>query len=238
MKIATWNIGEDIRNEDNHLTIDSYNSICDFINKYEIDIICLQEAITSSNDLPNMSEYIKNNTSLKYNISLETEKSHINIGNMMGVVICSKFPIDEVNKFMFKNPNWPLIKDSSSFSHDKGFIFCCIKGIKIISCHCIPFKAFGKDPLNHLDIFSELDNKLIDTYKENNKMILCGDMNYDNVVNYFPKYFEIADDYIKDATRKDKRLDHMIVTKEIKVNYVDIIETYSDHRLCIIGINN
>ncbi len=48
MKIATWNIGEDERYEDCKLTMDSYRYIIDTIKKEKLDIICLQEAITSS----------------------------------------------------------------------------------------------------------------------------------------------------------------------------------------------
>ena len=45
MKIVTWNIGEDERNENGKLNINSYNYIVDFIKKENIDVICLQEAI-------------------------------------------------------------------------------------------------------------------------------------------------------------------------------------------------
>lgn len=42
MKIVTWNIGEDERNENGKLNINSYNYIVDFIKKENIDVICLQ----------------------------------------------------------------------------------------------------------------------------------------------------------------------------------------------------
>lgn len=43
MKIVTWNIREDERNESGRLNIDSYNYIVDFIKKEKITVICLHE---------------------------------------------------------------------------------------------------------------------------------------------------------------------------------------------------
>ena len=78
MRIATWNIGEDETNNDGKLDMMSYEYIIRMIKKEKIDILCLQEAIIKSDYLPSISDYIKNNTELKYNIQYELSDSHIN----------------------------------------------------------------------------------------------------------------------------------------------------------------
>lgn len=59
MRLATWNIGEDERNIDGKLSIDSYNYIINTIKNENIDIICLQEAIIKFQNLPSIASYIK-----------------------------------------------------------------------------------------------------------------------------------------------------------------------------------
>lgn len=90
MRLATWNIGEDEKNKNGRLDLNSYNYIAKTINDEKIDIICLQEAIIKSENLPSIANYIKEHTALKYIVEFELSDSHINIGSRMGIVICSK----------------------------------------------------------------------------------------------------------------------------------------------------
>ncbi len=105
MKIASLNIGEDERNSDGHLTLDSYLAIVNKINELKIDIICLQEAIIRSKILPQISEYISKNTDLKYTTEYELSDSHINVDSKMGIVVCSKYKIDNIKEILLDNPN-------------------------------------------------------------------------------------------------------------------------------------
>lgn len=150
MRIATWNIGEDERDDCGKLTLDSYNYIINTIKNENIDIVCLQEAIIKSNFLPSIASYIKENTGLKYIVEYELSDSHINIGSRMGVVICSKYEIDNYNLFKLDNPNfiYSVDEDTTYYSHDKGFIFASINGYNVITGHCLPFHVFRKNPLD------------------------------------------------------------------------------------------
>lgn len=144
MRIATWNIGEDERNDGGKLTLDSYNYIINTIQNENIDIVCLQEAIIKSDFLPSIASYIKENTNLKYIVEYELSDSHINIGSRMGVVICSTFEIDNYKLFKLDNPNfiYSVDEETTYYSHDKGFIIANIKGYNIITGHCLPFHVF------------------------------------------------------------------------------------------------
>ena len=65
MKLATWNIGEDERNKNGKLTLSSYAYIIKTIKDKKIDIICLQEAIIKSKNLPSIANYIKEHSDFK-----------------------------------------------------------------------------------------------------------------------------------------------------------------------------
>lgn len=236
MKIATWNIGEDERNEKGYLTLDSYKEIVKQIEINNIDVICFQEAITYSENLPKTKEFISTNTNLKYTIEFELSDSHINIGSKMGIVICSKYEISNIEKIMLDNPKimYKVNDEITYYSHDKGFIMCDINNIKLVTGHCLPFHVFKKNILDYLSIFEKIDNRLCLEKKEN--IILCGDMNYDDVEVMFPKFYSKSKDTINEATRKERQLDHILVTKNIKVINSIVIETCFDHKLCIVDI--
>lgn len=106
----------------------------------------------------------------------------------------------------------------------------------IITGHCLPFHVFKKNTLDYLNIFEKLDNKMLDTYKQSKNIILCGDMNYEDINKMFPRFLEISKDYIDKPTRHEKIFDHMIATNEVIINEIKVIDSYFDHRLCIIDV--
>lgn len=238
MRIATWNIGEDENNEKGILSKKSYDYIVDMIKNENIDVICLQEAIIKSEELPSIASYIKDNTDLKHSVEFELSDSHINIGARMGVVICSKYKIDNYKTFMLDNPKFifSIDKDVTYYSHDKGFIIASLNNYTIITGHCLPFHVFKKNPLDYLDIFKKADKEFINHYSEN--FILCGDFNYDNIKLLFPKTMENCIDLVDCPTRKDKQLDHFVISNNLKCSYKNITSNIFDHKLSIFEIND
>lgn len=240
MILATWNIGEDERNKDNILNLNSYEYIKNTIINENIDIICLQEAIIKSDILPPIAKYIKENTDLKYTVEFELSDSHINIGSRMGIVICSKYKIDSYKKFMLDNPNfiYSINENTIYYSHDKGFIIASIKGFNIVTGHCLPFHIFKKSPLDYLEIFKKADKEFINYYNLNRKFILCGDFNYENINPLFSEIMSKCTDLIKVPTRKEKKLDHFIISNELKCISCNIKDNVFDHKLCITELEN
>lgn len=238
MKIATWNIGEDTRNIEDKLTIKSYEYLVDTIKEHNIDVICLQEAIIKSNYLPSIGKYINKHTNLKHRVEFELSDSHINIGARIGITICSKHKIENTELFLLDNPHLIYQKDKHKtyYSHDKGFIFTDIKGYKIITGHCCPFHIFNKSPLDYKKIYDKLDNACLKAYNDNNKFILCGDFNYDNIDQLLPNIFSKCKDLVTTPTRKDKIIDHFIISESIKIISSTILDNVFDHKTCIFEI--
>lgn len=244
LRIATWNIGEDTRNEKDIVNLESYNYIKEMIEKLDIDILCLQEAITSSSFIEPISEYIINNTDLKYALDLECSPSHINIGSMMGIAICSKHKINSKDILMFTNPNIEYKKSETVTykMHDKGVIVANIDlPLKVINLHGMPFFAFKREAKEFLYLYKELEEKIIKLIKNNEKFIFIGDINHTNFEEIFPKISEITNSNINDFTyihsnNEKMHLDYIMTSKNIKVYGSEIIDNVFDHKLCITDV--
>lgn len=238
MKIVTWNIGEDERKENGKLDITSYEYIINFIKDENIDVICLQEAIIKSEYLPSIAQYISEKTELKYTVEYELSDSHINIGSRMGIVICSRYKINNYKTILLENPNlvFSVNENITYYSHDKGFIIANIQGINIITGHCLPFHVFKKNPLDYLDIYEKAEEEFMRVYDLNDKLLLCGDFNYDDVSSLFPRIMSKCKDLINEPTRKEKRLDHFIISEKLNCSYGKIVDNVFDHKLGIFEI--
>lgn len=98
IKIATWNVGQDLKNKE--INKNSYEYIRKQIEKNNIEIIAFQEAITKSNNLQSLANYISKHTKLKYFEEISLSPSDMNENDKMGVAICSKFKINNNEKYI------------------------------------------------------------------------------------------------------------------------------------------
>lgn len=238
MRIGTWNIGEDERHEDGILSLESYKYIIDMIKKKDLDVICLQEAITSSNNLPIIEKYIKGHTALKYSANLELSISHVDNNNKMGVVICSKYELDNIEKLMFDNPNVTYYNKEKGKTYrpaDKGMIMTDIGGFRIVTGHGIPFYAFHIAKEKRSQYYEKVENHILESCKDK-AWLVVGDLNEDDIKVVFPKIEKLTKDLVKEATYKDKIYDHILVSKKIEEKNLEVVDTYFDHKLCIIEI--
>ena len=156
----------------------------------------------------------------------------------MGIVICSRYEINNYEKLLLDNPNliYSVDENTTYYSHDKGFIISNIQGINIITGHCLPFHVFKKNPLDYLSIFEKADDKFINNYDYNDKLVLCGDFNYADVNTIFPKIMSHCKDLINESTRKDKQLDHFIISNKLNCSYNKVVDNIFDHKLGIFEI--
>lgn len=238
MRIGTWNIGEDERHEKGILNLNSYDYIVEIIKNSNLDVVCLQEAITSSNNLPAIGKYIKGHTALKYSVQLELSISHVDEDNKIGVVICSKYELDNVENLMFDNPNVTYYNKEKGKTYrpaDKGMIMADIEGIKIITGHGIPFYAFHIAKAKRHQYCEKLENHIVEVCKGKN-WVLMGDLNEDDLNVIFPRINNMTKDLVKEATYKDKIYDHILISKGVEKKGLEVVDTCFDHKLCIIEI--
>lgn len=236
IKIATWNVGQDLKNKE--INKNSYKYIKTQIERNNINIIALQEAITESSNLQSLANYISENTELKYYEEISLSPSDANKDDKMGVAICSKFRINSNEKYILENPNLICKKTDTVtyWSHDKGFNISQIEELDVIVIggHCLPFHIFGENPLKYRSIYNKLENKIVNIIESNENVIVLGDFNYTNIFELFPNLKDkMKCVYENEKTRKDKQIDYILTTKGIKHNCYEMIETRFDHKLCV-----
>ena len=239
LRIATWNVGQDL--ERNEITYSSYERIKSEIIKNNIDIICFQEAITESEKLESLINYISKNTELKYCEEISLSPSDVNLNDKMGVAICSKYEINDNEKFILENPNliYKKTEEITYWSHDKGFNISKIEalGITVIEGHCLPFHIFKKSPDEYKHIYNKLEEKVLEKIEKDKKVIFLGDFNYENIFSFFPRLKDkMKLTYENQKTRKDKQFDNILITKNLKDISYEIIDAKFDHTLCIVEL--
>ena len=120
----------DMEGQDNCKNIEY---IAENVEKNTIDILCVQEIVTSGSSINFIAE-LQKKLSFKYSSFYELSSAHIDDNTMMGVAILSRYCIAETYKIKLTNPQIVFNKNGKSIrSDDKGFLVTEIiyKGKKV-----------------------------------------------------------------------------------------------------------
>ncbi|MBQ3048268.1 MAG: endonuclease/exonuclease/phosphatase family protein [Clostridia bacterium] len=252
MKIATWNISAGINTSDysgeffdkpQEASVDDkcLNEIAKAIVENDIDVIALQEVVTTIS-----FKYLKmlsKKTNLKYFESFENSPCHLIKNANFGVAILSKYPIKNITKQFFKNPN--LTKQTNKglyHSHDKGYLAVRVltkQPFWFLSASLLPFHRFDCNILNFKNLFSEFQDFVID-----NNVFAMGDYNAiegkDSLQKVFDKLKNTHNFLFDQITTTDnKKCDNILLPKNIVVKNKYIVERrdVSDHYLCVAEVD-
>lgn len=241
LKIASYNIsgGFYVGNEDEEYldraaasTIDNrlLKEIIDTINNEDIDIICLQEVITT--EAIQYIERIVEGTTLKHYDSFRLSPCNIIENTDAGLAIISKYPIDRTIKDFFPNPNIQFTTASGNTysTYDKGYMISYIVidntlKLRVFNHHNFPYRRFRSTAKNNMPVFEHFNEVLLG----NEPHIVLGDYNTDDFVDLVP---ELKNNYIRtiDAitTVDGKRFDEIMLRKGTKYSS-KMIKGLSDH---------
>ena len=248
LKVASYNVsgGFYIGNEDTEYldrkaadTFDDklLNELVETVNKEDIDILCIQEVITT----PSV-EYLKKiseKTNLKYYDAFELSPCNLVKNTEFGVAIMSKYKINSSKKSIFPNPK--ISKTTSSgntyYLHDKGYIICDVeienKNLTILTHQGFPFRRFNSTPEQHPQVFEHFN----DVIKKFNIDIVTGDFNAENFMQLIPTLNDNYQRTINQVTTVDgKNFDDILINKNKKYNS-KLIKLLSDHFMLITTIN-
>lgn len=95
---------------------------------------------------------------------------------------------------------------------------------------------FKKDSKDFKEMFSRADDKFIENYNKEDKMIICGDFNYQDIQILFPKIMNICKEVVKETTKKNRISDHFIVNDVVNVKSVQVEENIFDHKFVLVEI--
>ncbi|MBO5143087.1 MAG: endonuclease/exonuclease/phosphatase family protein [Clostridia bacterium] len=244
LKIGSYNISggfyEDNQSIDffdkeksNDIDLRLLNDTVKIINDEDIDIICLQEIITTERIY--YINRIMEKTNLKYEEHFELSPCHIIENTECGIAILSKYPIDNSIKKFFTNPM--LSKTTSSgktyYTFDKGLLISKINinnnYINVLTQHGFPFRRFNSTPEDNINTFIEFDNYV----KEYNPDIITGDFNSENFLNMMTYTKENYIKTISEITTDDgMKFDNILLKNNNKYSK-KIIKSLSDHFIVI-----
>ena len=217
---------------DNRLLTD----LIEIINKENIDVLCLQEVITT--ERIKYIDQIKESTNLKYSESFELSPCNLVKDTDCGLAILSKYPLSNTQKQIFTNPK--LSKTTSSgntyYTYDKGWLLTTLmlndENKTILTHHGFPYRRFNSTPEANPNIFLEFDEVI----KNNNIDIITGDFNADNFEELMLYTKENYIRTINNITTVDgKKFDDILIKNDIKYN-TEIKKSVSDHYMVITTI--
>lgn len=217
---------------DNRLLTD----LIEIINKENIDVLCLQEVITT--ERIKYIDQIKESTNLKYSESFELSPCNLVKDTDCGLAILSKYPLSNTQKQIFTNPK--LAKTTSSgntyYTYDKGWLLTTLtlnnESKTILTHHGFPYRRFNSTPEANPNIFLEFDEVI----KNNNIDIITGDFNADNFEELMLYTKENYIRTINNITTVDgKKFDDILIKNDIKYN-TEIKKSVSDHYMVITTI--
>jgi exonuclease III len=217
---------------DNRLLTD----LIEIINKENIDVLCLQEVITT--ERIKYIDQIKESTNLKYSESFELSPCNLVKDTDCGLAILSKYPLSNTQKQIFTNPK--LSKTTSSgntyYTYDKGWLLTTLtlnnESKTILTHHGFPYRRFNSTPEANPNIFLEFDEVI----KNNNIDIITGDFNADNFEELMLYTKENYIRTINNITTVDgKKFDDILIKNDIKYK-TEIKKSVSDHYMVITTI--
>lgn len=240
--IGTWNIGKDLAQEDYRLDLSSYDYIIEILNENKIDVICFQEAITSSTTMYPISTYLEQNSAYKYHYDYELAPSSVDLNNKIGISVCSKYPITDGHRIPLQNPKFAYTdreQNKTYRSEDDGFIIAKIPNfsLMVVTGHCPPFDLFHKKPTECLEIFTKLEQQFGYFIDQMPHLVFCGDFNMTDTKLPFAKMNTRMIETVQGPTYQNKHYDHMFVDKQTHIIDTDIIPTEMDHNMCIVTLN-
>lgn len=236
MRLATWNIGsalgQDVRK--------SIDYISENVEKNSIDILCLQEIITSGGDVDFIGK-LQKKLLFKYCKFYELSSAHLGNNSMMGIAILSRYSILESFEMKLTNPNILLYENNETIrSDDKGFLVVEIlykgKKVKIVTAHMLPFNSSESDSSQCEALYQEMYFK-VKTFCNGFPFVLCGDFNFSKLESIVREISIDMFNVFHEATRYDgSQNDYIFMNKDWKCKNYRIDVNEYDHFLCVCEI--
>ena len=251
MKIATWNISAGINTNDyvgeffdkeKEANVDDecLNSIANEIVSQNIDVIALQEVVTTESF--QYMQRLSEKTGMRYFETFENSPCHLIENASFGVAVLSKYPIEVVKKEFYPNPN--LTKQTAKGlykTHEKGYLCVKVKAEKefcILSTQLLPFHRFDAQITDFKHIFTSFQDFVL-----NNNVYVLGDFNaidgkkhLEKVFDKFEGRYQFLFDEV--TTVDGKKCDNIILPRDVAVknSYIVHDNKTSDHFMCVAEI--
>jgi hypothetical protein len=248
LKLATWNIGGGVLGQshqrDGSPALDYYASI---LEKYQPDVVCLQEAHDYQDRHPGQSEYLASCLGYLYVASYPVSKSHLAKDASLALGILSRFPIKNAVYRQFPNPGLTGTgPDEDRWSlHDKGYVTGTVdlgdKVLGLVNGHCFPLRRFGASPAEPRfeEMWDMLTGDLL-AISAAGPAFAAFDLNYEPIQDVLAK--ALRPGYYINAfegtptTAKGAQQDYILYDGKMRLLATTVAPTSSDHSYCQIDI--
>lgn len=245
MKIASWNVAGGHKLTQNVKDASGYEKedlgyFIQELKKINVDVICLQETHTSVDETVSQGEKVAKNLGFNFvNHAYTGGESHIKKGQRLSLTTLSRFPITKSYFHQAPNPHIKITRPDGFVwvSLNVGFLIAEIdyEGVKvnITNTHLVPFHYYGRDFMEFEDVRNSITKLLLDLSSE--PTISAGDFNYEDLRQLFPKVFDAGyqQAFEQDTTPEKGQQDHILYSKQWKLEGYEIIKAQADHYICV-----
>lgn len=214
------------------------------IERHEIDVVALQEVDFDRSGRSRVLADIHANTELRHIEVFPYSPSAFFPGARAGVAVASRYPIVRKREFTLPNPGLRITRDGRTYdSYDKGMLACEIeadgKALTVVSVHMFPFHMFER-PADH-DDFHEIWWTLrrhLGELGALRPLVVAGDFNTDDRrllrdVDGRP----LTGTTQGQVTHRGYAADDILFSPEVPdPPRAQVLDTFSDHRLCLVDL--
>jgi exonuclease III len=243
MNIVSWNIASGRKIKSGKEFDYQEEDLQYFINqlkKQNPDIICLQETQIDKDNI--MAQKIADALNMEYVFNSSTHPSHINPKTRIGNAIISKYSFIENNEYRFVYPRFALqFKDGSKAKyHHKNLQIVRVNDLYIANTQLLPLRLFKYNYDQGLGkIYAKKVEKVLE--KLSLPIILCGDFNFNEPREIFPKFFRKYNLHNalpnlptrpRRKNKPDMKHDYIYNSDTFTLKDSGIVKTETDHYLC------
>jgi endonuclease/exonuclease/phosphatase family metal-dependent hydrolase len=239
LRVATWNVHEGFPVEDGVSGEQAKSQIISLLSDLDIDVLGLQEVDFDADARSGILDVITANTPLIHVAhNILSESSFIPAGRA-GVAVASRFPLGNLRRMEFKNPDLAVQLDGKQIrTHDKGLLSATValpdRLLSVVSLHAFPFHIFGHHASDGIfaPIWSRLSEEL--GRFECQPVVIFGDFNTNKRELVLESASHALERAIKDLpTYKDQSYDDILYSPDFSARSTRTIDNFSDHRLCV-----
>lgn len=248
---AKWDVGKGIvSNPSLKEILKNCNEIVEMINKYDIDVICLQEIPIIINNDDIIVQIVTKNTKLKHYYGVDTYPTFLVNNGYAGVAVFSKYKMVSTEFSYMKNPEISKISKTGKvyYSFDKGVITAELlfekEKLTIVTGHGFSFSPFDAIAEDYPDSFSEISRCALKALENANNVVVLGDFNTESLFKILPELSGLFKENISGPTtvsgvmegadfKKGRKLDYILTSSNILSQKTITVKNFSDHYLCI-----
>lgn len=249
MRVITWNIAggkkiKSLEQWDYDENID-LNYFVDRINRYNPDIVALQETLLRSNY--NQTEILARAFDFKYFTLIEMSPDHIEKDTKICISLLSKRKLENIKQIMLPYPKFKCVfkNGTEAKRYDKYILSCMVDGINFATLQMQPIHLWGYNYYNGdgREYAREIDTTISNL---NEPLVLLGDLQHNDPEKYLPNFYSQGKREalpLGTVTRPRKEgnstmSDHIVISSNIRVIETHVEPTFTDHYLCYADLSN